>query len=67
MLPICFGHFWSKDLGAWGTRDKGGAGRLFGYQLRDREPFVVDFKEQIAAYALFSTNREIGYLGQPLL
>jgi hypothetical protein len=65
MLAIhCFGHFWSKALVDWGTRGKGGAGRLRGYQLRDREPFVVDFKEQIAIYTLFSANREVVYVGQ---
>lgn len=65
MLAIrCFGHFWSKGLVDWGTRGKGGAGRLLGYQLHDRKPFVVDFKEQIAVYILFSSNREVVYIGQ---
>lgn len=65
MLAIrCFGHFWSKDLVDWGTRGKGGAGRLLGYQTRDRKPFVVDFKEQIAVYILFTSNWEAVYVGQ---
>ncbi len=65
MLAIrCFGHFWSKDLVDWGTRGQGGAGRLLGYQLRQGTPSVVDFKEQIAVYTLFSPNREAVYIGQ---
>jgi hypothetical protein len=41
-----------------------GAGRLLGYQMRDRQPFVVDFKEQIAVYVLFTSSREAVYIGQ---
>lgn len=65
MLAIrCFGHFWSKDLVDWGARGQGGAGRLEGYQLVDRKPFVVDFKDQIAVYILFTASREPIYIGQ---
>jgi hypothetical protein len=65
MLAIrCFGHFWSKDVVSWGTRGSGGKGRLLGYYLEDREPFVVDFEDQIAVYALFGPNREPVYVGQ---
>jgi hypothetical protein len=65
MLAIkCFGHFWSKELVDWGTRGRAGAGRLLGYQLRDRRPFTVDFGEQIGIYVLFSAGREAIYIGQ---
>ena len=65
MLAIrCFGHFWSKELVNWGWRGQGGAGRLEGYKLVDRQPFIVDFKDQIAVYILFTSNREPIYVGQ---
>lgn len=59
-----FGHYWSKDLVSWGTPGRANAGRLLGYQLRDRRPFVVDFGEQIGIYVLFSNSREPIYIGQ---
>jgi len=65
MIAIrCFGHFWSKELVNWGSRGQGAGGRLEGYQLRDRKPFKVDFKDQIAVYALFAEDREPVYVGQ---
>ena len=65
MLAIrCFGHFRSKELVNWGYRGQGGAGRLEGYKLAERRPFVVDFKDQIAVYVLFSADREPIYVGQ---
>ena len=65
MIAIrCFGHFWSKELVNWGSRGQGAGGRLEGYQLRDRKPFKVDFKDQIAVYALFAEDREPIYVGQ---
>lgn len=32
--------------------------------MQDRNRFVVDFKEQIAVYVLFTPNREAVYIGQ---
>ena len=65
MLAIkTFGHFWARDLVDWGTRGRGGAGRLQGYVLQDREPKVVDFGEQIGIYVLFTAQRDAVYIGQ---
>lgn len=59
-----FGHFWSRGLVEWGTRGSGGAGSLLGYRLHRKKPLVVDFREQIAVYALFTAEREVVYIGQ---
>ena len=46
------------DAGGWIE------GKLEGYMLDERRPFVVDFSDQIGLYALFSATREIVYVGQ---
>jgi hypothetical protein len=57
-----FGHFWSRDLVEWGRRRV--AGQLLGYVMSDRKPLVVDFREQIGIYVLFTAQREVVYIGQ---
>jgi hypothetical protein len=57
-----FGHFWNRDLVEWGYQRV--AGSLKGYVIRDRKPVVVDFREQIGIYVLFSNQREVVYIGQ---
>jgi hypothetical protein len=59
-----FGHFWSRELVDWGERGPGRAGSLRGYKMVDRRPFVVNFREQIAIYVLFTLQREAIYVGQ---
>jgi hypothetical protein len=59
-----FGHFWSRDLVDWGTPGWGGAGSVLGYRLVDLKPSVVDFRDQIAVYVLFTAEREVVYIGQ---
>jgi hypothetical protein len=57
-----FGHFWSRDLVEWGRRNV--SGELLGYVLYDRKPAMVDFREQIGIYVLFTAQREVVYIGQ---
>jgi hypothetical protein len=45
-----FGHFWNRGLVDWGKPGLGTRGTLQGYVMREREPFVVDFKEQMGIY-----------------
>jgi len=57
-----FGHFWSRSLVDWGRPRV--SGQLLGYRLLDRKPIVVDFREQIGIYVLFTAQREVVYIGQ---
>jgi hypothetical protein len=57
-----FGHFWNRELVDWGRRRV--AGQLLGYEMRDRRPAVIDFREQIGIYVLFTLQREVVYIGQ---
>jgi hypothetical protein len=57
-----FGHFWSRDLVDWGRQKV--SGQLLGYRLVDRKPAVADFREQIGIYVLFTSQREVVYIGQ---
>jgi hypothetical protein len=57
-----FGHFWSRDLVEWGRRNV--SGELLGYLLHERKPAIVDFREQIGIYVLFTAQREVVYIGQ---
>jgi hypothetical protein len=57
-----FGHFWNRDLVDWGRQRV--SGQLLGYRLVDRRPVVVDFREQIGIYVLFTAQREVVYVGQ---
>ena len=57
-----FGHFWSRKHVEWGWQKV--TGTLQGYRLVDRKPFIVDFRDQIAVYALFTPSREVVYIGQ---
>lgn len=59
-----FGHFWNRDLVDWGRPGPGARGTLQGYVMRDREPFVVDFREQMGIYVLFTGSRDVVYIGQ---
>jgi hypothetical protein len=57
-----YGHFWNRDYVDWGRR--GAAGRMEGYVVQDRRPFIVDFRDQIGVYILFTSTREAVYVGQ---
>ena len=59
-----FGHFWSRELVEWGKQGYGLKGSLTGYVLEDRKPFVVDFRDQMGIYVLFTHNRDVAYIGQ---
>jgi hypothetical protein len=57
-----FGHFWNRELVEWGHQRF--AGQLLGYVMRNRKPVVVNFREQIGIYVLFTLQREVVYVGQ---
>ena len=59
-----FGHFWSREHVNWGSPAWGKRGTLDGYVMRDRKPYVVDFREQMGIYVLFTQSREVVYVGQ---
>ncbi len=59
-----FGHFWSRELVDWGSQGYGLKGSLRGYYLQDRKPFQVDFRDQMGIYVLFTSNRDVVYIGQ---
>ena len=57
-----FGHYWSRDLVYWGKR--GDSGDLFGFIMSNRQPFKVNFRDQIGIYILFDNDRRAVYVGQ---
>jgi hypothetical protein len=59
-----FGHFWSRDHVNWGSPSWGKKANLLGYFTRNRQPYIVDFQEQIGIYVLFASSREVVYIGQ---
>jgi hypothetical protein len=59
-----YGHYWNRQFVEWGKPGPGHGGRLRGYVLRDRKPLVIDFKEQMGIYVLFTAQREVVYVGQ---
>lgn len=56
-----FGHFWSRDKVFWGWPKT--EGHLKG-TLRHSKKVIVNFREQIAIYALFNSDRDIVYIGE---
>jgi hypothetical protein len=59
-----FGHFWSREHVNWGSPVWGKKSSLEGYIHKNRKPYVVDFREQIGIYVLFTQSREVVYVGQ---
>lgn len=61
-----FGHFWNRNHVHWGARGRGGTGALKGFITTDRRKQIVDFRDQIGVYVLFTSasQREAIYIGQ---
>jgi hypothetical protein len=59
-----YGHFWRRDRVSFGKPGRGNDGSLKGYFGSLRDPSVVEFKDQIGIYVLFTEAREAIYVGQ---
>lgn len=57
-----FGHFWDRNKISWGRQKV--PGHLKGYRGSTRNGDIVDFREQIGIYVLFTNTREVIYIGQ---
>jgi hypothetical protein len=61
---VNFGHFWSRDNVEWGSKGAGNAGDLKGYRGSSKNKIIIDFKDQISIYILYTESREPIYVGQ---
>ena len=62
-----YGLFWSRDGVHWnfGRGGRGAyRGSLKGEIVRDRNPQIVDFREQVGIYCLYDNNFSLLYVGQ---
>lgn len=57
-----FGHYWDRDSIFWGRQRV--KGHLKGYRGNIRNKQIVDFRDQIGIYVLFTESREVIYIGQ---